>query len=191
MDCLLIRHGIAVDTEKWDGSEENRPLTEKGKKRVRQAAAGLAVLGCKPTRLCSSPFVRAYDTARLLRAVMCPTLKIETRDELAVGASFEQILLFLRSRPADSMVVCVGHEPLLGELAGVLLCGKPITGLSLKKSGAALIHLPDGPKPGQGILRWWLQPMQLRMLGKKLSAGLDPEGQGSSSKAHAARKPKT
>jgi phosphohistidine phosphatase len=176
MDCLLIRHGIAIESENWDGSEENRPLTEKGRKRVRHAAAGLAALGCKPTRLCSSPFVRAYDTARLLRTTLCPTLNVETRDELAVGASPEQILAVLRSCPADSMVVCVGHEPLLGELAGVLLCGKPIRGMSLKKSGAALIHLPDGPKPGQGILRWWLQPMHLRVLGKRMSAETEEDG---------------
>lgn len=176
MDCLLVRHGIAVEAEQWDGSEENRPLTEKGKKRVRQAASGLAALGCKPTRLCSSPMVRAYDTARLLRAAVCPTLKVETRDELAAGASPEQILGVLRSCPADSMVVCVGHEPLLGAVAGVLLAGKPIPGLSLKKAGAALIHLPDGPKPGQGVLRWWLQPMQLRVLGKKTASGLDQDG---------------
>lgn len=176
MDCLLVRHGIAVEAEQWDGSEENRPLTEKGKKRVRQASAGLAALGCKPTRLCSSPMVRAYDTARLLRAAVCPTLKVETRDELTAGASPEQVVAWLRSMPAESTVVCVGHEPLLGAVAGVLLVGKPITGLALKKSGAALIHLPDGPKPGQGVLRWWLQPMQLRVLGKRMASDLEPDG---------------
>jgi len=175
MDCLLVRHGIAVDAEQWDGSEENRPLTEKGKKRVRQAAAGLAALGCKPTRLCSSPMVRAYDTARLLRATVCPTLKIETREELAAGASPEQVMTLLRSMPAESTVICVGHEPLLGAVAGVLLAGKSITGLPLKKAGAAFIHLPDGPKPGQGILRWWLQPMQLRVLGKRMASVVDQE----------------
>lgn len=175
LDCLLIRHGIAVEAENWNGSEENRPLTEKGKKRVRQAAAGLAALGCKPTRLFSSPLVRAYDTARLLRTVVCPTLKIETREELAVGVSPEQIVAFLRSLPAEAFVTCVGHEPLLGCVAGILLCGKPIAGLSFKKAGAALIHLPDSPKPGQGVLRWWLQPMQLRVLGKRLAAGRDPD----------------
>ena len=171
-----MRHGIAVDAEKWDGLEENRPLTEKGKKRVRQAAAGLAALGCKPARLVSSPFVRTYDTARLLRTVVCPTVKIETHDELAVGASPEQVVALLRSMPSESMVICVGHEPLLGEVAGVLLCGKPITGMAFKKSGAALIHLPDGPKPGQGVLRWWLQPTQLRALGKRLPVEREADG---------------
>jgi len=38
MDCVLIRHGIAVEPEEWEGSEENRPLTEKGKKRIAEHA---------------------------------------------------------------------------------------------------------------------------------------------------------
>ena len=112
----------------------------------------------------------------MLRTVVCPTVKIETRDELAVGASPEQVVALLRSMPSESMVICVGHEPLLGEVAGVLLCGKPITGMAFKKSGAALIHLPDGPKPGQGVLRWWLQPTQLRALGKRLPVEREPDG---------------
>ncbi|MGQ0667049.1 MAG: SixA phosphatase family protein [Nitrospiraceae bacterium] len=175
MDCLLIRHGIAVEPEDWEGSEENRPLTEKGKKRVRQVAAGLMALNYKPTHLFSSPFVRAYDTARLLRTVVCPTLKVETRDELAVGSSPDQIVAMLRSLPTESVVMCVGHEPLLAEVAGLLLCGKAIPSLSLKKAGAALIRLSGDVKPGQGLLRWWLQPTQLRALGKGKPSGTETE----------------
>ncbi|MDH5666863.1 MAG: histidine phosphatase family protein [Nitrospira sp.] len=164
MDCLLMRHGIAVYAEEWAGAEEDRPLTKKGKVRARQAAAGLAALKCRPTHLFSSPFVRAYDTAKLVRDEVCPTLKVERCHELAVGASPKQVLSFLRSLPPTSTVICVGHEPLLGEVAGILLGVRPLPGLSFKKAGAALIHLPDGPKPGRGILRWWLQPRQLRAL---------------------------
>jgi len=173
MDCVLIRHGIAVEPEEWDGLEENRPLTEKGKKRVRQAAAGLAALNCQPTHLVSSPFVRAYDTARLLRPVVCPSLKVETRDELSVGSSPEQVVTFLRSFPSEAVVLCVGHEPLLSEVAGVLLCGKATPSLALKKAGAALIRLSGGIKPGRGFLRWWLQPMQLRALGRGKTTELE------------------
>ena len=167
MDCVLVRHGIAVEPEEWDGSEENRPLTEKGKKRVRQAAVGLTAMNLTPTHLLSSPFLRAKDTARLLRTVLCPALKVVTHDELASGSTAEQIVALLRSLPLESVVICVGHEPLLGEVAGILLCGKPLSGFPMKKSGAALIHLPGMVKPGQGQLRWWLTPAQLRALGKE------------------------
>jgi phosphohistidine phosphatase len=92
MECILVRHGIAVERDEWEGTEENRPLTERGKKRVRQAAAGLAALDCRPTHVFTSPFVRAYDTARLVRVGVCPSVKVETREELAVGAKPEQLV---------------------------------------------------------------------------------------------------
>lgn len=170
MDCILVRHGIAVEPDEWEGAEENRPLTEKGKRRVRQAAEGLAALDCKPTHLFTSPFVRAYDTAKLLRAVICPTLKIETREELAVGAKAEQVVTFLRTLPSDAVVVCVGHEPQLGEVMSLLLCGKTLSSFPLKKAGAARVESEGSVSLGQGRLVWWLQPMQLRALGKRAHA---------------------
>jgi phosphohistidine phosphatase len=170
MDCILIRHGIAVEPDEWEGAEENRPLTEKGKRRARQAAEGLASLDCKPTHLLTSPFVRAYDTARLLRAVVCPALKVETREELAVGAKPEQLVALLNTLPSDSVVVCVGHEPQLGEAVSLLLCGKVLPNFPIKKAGAACIEAEGIIKPNQGRLRWWLLPMQLRVLGKRTGA---------------------
>ncbi len=167
MDCILVRHGIAVEPDDWEGAEENRPLTEKGKRRARQAAEGLAALDCRPTHLFTSPFVRAYDTARLLRAVVCPTLKVETREELAVGAKPEQLVGLFRTLPSDAMVVCVGHEPQLGEVVSLLICGKVFPNFPLKKAGAACVESEGGISPGQGRLCWWLQPMQLRAIGKR------------------------
>lgn len=167
MDCILVRHGIAIEPDEWEGAEENRPLTEKGKKRVKQAAVGLAALDCKPTHLFTSPFVRAYDTARLLRTVVCPALKVETREELAVGAKPEQLVALLNTLPCDSVVVCVGHEPQLGEAVSLMLCGKVLSNFPFKKAGAACIEAEGIIKPSQGRLRWWFPPMQLRVLGKR------------------------
>ena len=41
MDCLLLRHGIAVERDEWEGPDADRPLTERGAKRVAQVAGGL------------------------------------------------------------------------------------------------------------------------------------------------------
>ncbi len=170
MDCILVRHGIAVQPDEWEGEEENRPLTEKGKRRVRQMAEGLAALDCKPTHLFTSPFVRAYDTARLLRAIICPTLKVETCEELAVGAKPERVVTLLHTLPPEAVAVCVGHEPQLGEVVSLLLCGKALPNFPLKKAGAARVVSEGLAGLGQGRLSWWLQPMQLRALGKRAHA---------------------
>ncbi|MBX3303299.1 MAG: histidine phosphatase family protein [Nitrospira sp.] len=167
MECILVRHGIAVERDEWEGTEENRPLTDRGKKRVRQAAAGLAALDCKPTHLLTSPFVRAYDTARLVRAVVCPSVKVETREELAVGAKPEQLVHVLQTLPSDAVVLCVGHEPFLGELVSLLLCGKMLPNFPLKKAGAVCVEVAGRIKAGQCRLRWWFPPVQLRVLGKR------------------------
>ena len=167
MNCILVRHGIAVESDEWEGTEKNRPLTEKGKRRVRQAAEGLATLDYKPTHLFTSPFARAYDTARQLRTVICPPLKVKTRDELAAGTKPERLVAFLHTLPSDAVAICVGHEPQLGEIASLLLCGKALHNFPLKKAGAVCIESEGLMDPGQGLLRWWLQPMQLRALGKR------------------------
>lgn len=167
MVCVLVRHGIAVEPDEWAGAEENRPLTEKGKRRARHAAQGLAALDCMPTHLFTSHFVRAYDTAKLLRAVISPALKVEAREELAVGSKPERVIGMLRTLPKDAVVVCVGHEPLLGEVASMLLCGKALHNFPLKKAGAARIESEGVLQPGQGRLSWWFQPMQLRALGMR------------------------
>jgi len=45
---LVVRHGPAGDREEWErtGKDDSlRPLTPKGRKEVRKAAAGLVLLG--------------------------------------------------------------------------------------------------------------------------------------------------
>jgi phosphohistidine phosphatase len=70
----------------------------------------------------------------------------------------------LASLPPDACVICVGHEPHLGDTAGSMLFGKAAAGLTLKKAGACLIRFAEGAKPGRGILEWWLTAGQLRAL---------------------------
>ena len=70
MDCILFRHGIAVEPQEWDGPEARRPLTAKGAEKVREAAEGLVRLDIEPTHVASSPFTRTRQTAEILREVL-------------------------------------------------------------------------------------------------------------------------
>jgi phosphohistidine phosphatase len=167
MDCILIRHGIAVEPEEWTGAEPLRPLTAKGKRRVRQVARGLAALGVVPTHLLTSPLTRARETAEIIHTVLCPAIGVELRKDLSVGSAPERIVAMLRTYPSDAIVLCVGHEPLLSHSAALLLCGQSGPGLAMKKSGAGCIHVPPDGMPGQAVLRWWLQPAHLRAIGKQ------------------------
>ncbi|WP_455378544.1 phosphohistidine phosphatase SixA [Petrachloros mirabilis] len=167
MDCVLIRHGVAVERDEWEGDDADRPLTDDGVKRVRQVAAGLKRLDLCPTHVFSSPLVRAVETAGILCAVLELPEAVTQVPDLSPDADLEGALTTLRRLPPDSCVFCVGHEPHLGLLAGLLLTGKPSQAFHFKKAGACLIELPRSVKPCQGLLRWWMEPGQLRALGKK------------------------
>jgi len=167
MDCVLLRHGIAVERDEWEGADADRPLTERGAKRVAQVAAGLKRLGIEPTHLFSSPLVRAVETAKLLQASLQVQAPLTTVEALSPDAAPEGLLSVLLGVPPEAVVLCVGHEPHLGLVAAVMLAGKPSTSFPFKKAGACLIELSMPVKPSRGTLRWWMGPAQLRALGKK------------------------
>jgi phosphohistidine phosphatase len=167
MDCILLRHGIAVERDEWKGSDGDRPLTERGAKRVAQAAAGLSRLGVQPTHVFSSPLIRAIETAKIVHHSLRVASAMQVVDELLPNASPQRLLSIIRKLPSESCMLCIGHEPQLGIAASVFLSGRVSASFPLKKAGACLIELPIPAKPGQGILRWWLTPSQLKALGKR------------------------
>ena len=170
MDCLLMRHGIAVERDEWDGSDGDRPLTERGEKRVAQVVDGLGRLGVQPTHVLSSPLRRAIETAKIAHSSLRVRSAIQIVDALLPDAPPNQLLSILRDLPPESCVICIGHEPQLGIMASVLLAGRATTSFPLKKAGACLIELPIPVKLGRGVLRWWLTSGQLRAIGKGRSS---------------------
>lgn len=166
MDCLFFRHGIAIERQGWKGRDEDRPLTEKGAARTLQAGQGLLNLRLTPTHLFSSPLTRARETAAILQPLIRPKPKIQICAELDPAAAARALFSLFNTLPSDSVVLCIGHEPHLSTTAGILLTGKPCSGLSLKKAGACLIHLEASVRPATGRLEWWLTAAQLRALAR-------------------------
>jgi phosphohistidine phosphatase len=166
MDCILLRHGIAVERDEWKGADGDRPLTEKGKQRVREVAAGLSRLDVRPTQVWSSPLIRALETAKIVQRSLQVRAAVEVVEALLPDASPDRLLSILHDLPPESCVLCVGHEPHLGLAAAVLLTGKPSQAFPFKKAGACLIELSVPVRPGRGILRWWIPPAQLRLMGE-------------------------
>ncbi len=165
MDCLLLRHGIAVERDEWEGLDGDRPLTEQGATRVAQVAAGLNRLDVQPTHVLSSPLIRAIETAKIVHRSLRVRSAMHLVDELLPDAPPHRLLSILHNLPPESCVLCIGHEPQLGMAASVLLSGRASAAFPMKKAGACLIELPIQLKPGRGVLRWWLTPSQLRSMG--------------------------
>lgn len=163
---LTIRHAIAADAPSPGAPDELRPLTDKGKGKMRDAAEGLAhVMGKdRPDAIVSSPLVRARQTAEIVADVL--GLKdIENADALAAGAGAAAILRWLsRRRPAGQLLAIVGHEPDLSTFIGLAISGEPRSIIELKKGACCLIEFDSAVRTGAAQLVWAMQPGQLRKL---------------------------
>ena len=166
MDCILFRHGIAVDWRDWQKEDASRPLTNEGIEKTRKAVRGLVRLGVAPTQLLCSPYLRTRQTADIAKETLGFTGQLQQCTELRPDASPEDFLNTLVSFSEDDCVLCVGHEPHLGHTAGTMLLGQPVSGLAFKKAGACCIRFHGKPRRGNGVLQWWLEPAQLRKLAK-------------------------
>ena len=82
MDCILLRHGIAEDREVWEGPEKERPLTKEGIRKTFKAVTGLKHLGIQPTHLLSSPYTRAWETAKIVAETFKLDADIQVCEEL-------------------------------------------------------------------------------------------------------------
>ena len=167
MNLLIVRHAIAEERERFAthcDDDRRRPLTEKGRRRMEQGAAGLHRLLPNLDYLISSPLVRARQTAEIL-ATRYPAARFLEWPELAPEGRAPQVAERLAKLPADTTVALVGHEPNLSELIAWLTAGAAFGLLRFKKGGACLLASPSQPVPGMAELLWALDPKQLRQLG--------------------------
>jgi len=160
MLILLVRHAQAAERDSALYPDDSlRPLVGKGRRTQARVSRHLASCRLVPEEVFSSPWRRAWQTAAILvretgigkkRRTACPALAEEPRlDRLAEAVG---------PRGGDDIVALVGHEPWLGELAGLLLTGsgnRPE--IDFPKSGIIGI---DAPMIGSaaGTLRFFLTP---------------------------------
>lgn len=165
MKLVVIRHGPAGDREAWEAEgrdDRQRPLTPDGKKRMREAVGGLGALLEGIDILAASPLVRAKQSAEIVAGQF--GVEIQTLDALIPDRQPNETMQWLSRQAVEATIAIVGHEPHLGTLLGYLMTGKPHSFITLKKAGACLLDLADGPKPGSGTLEWLLTPRVLRRL---------------------------
>jgi len=158
MDLYLIRHADAKPLGD-DGirSDEERPLTDKGRDQSKTLAAILQKKGVQLGLVVSSPLLRARQTAEGMLSHWKNTPPALTEcDEVSPGGKPRKLSRFLRGQPAEAIAV-VGHIPGIVEYAAWLIGSKKAQ-LDLAKAGVAHIVCPDGPRKGEGTLQWLVTP---------------------------------
>jgi phosphohistidine phosphatase len=162
MRLYLIRHGKAVTAEVVMTDSE-RPLVAEGRKQIMRLAQRLQALSIRWKLIQTSPFVRARETAVILReAGLAP--KAEPAAELAPAGELTAWLPFLTQwRDAKSGdLAAVGHFPNLAHWAESLAFGEARGRLVLKAAGVIALEVPQsGALLGNCELFWLSSPALL------------------------------
>lgn len=152
---FILRHATAQD-HAADLPDEARALIPKGEKQCRDVARFCAGHGLAPTRLLSSPVLRAWQTATLLHQHLpaCPApIAMPWLSTVTDATQIQQGLAGLWQGPAavrdGERIFLVGHEPHLSQTIALLL-GSATLQIDIKK--ASLTHLAIDSSPAQP--RW-------------------------------------
>jgi phosphohistidine phosphatase len=155
MNLYLIRHAIAVD-EYEDDSQ--RPLTDKGGKKMRQIAKGLRALGVEFDLILSSPYVRAAETAEILADVFKMKKEVQFSDNLVPTGDPNLLIAELNEVSNVDSVALVGHEPFLTGLIGLLVSDNASVDITLKKGGVCSLSADDLHHSRKATMDWLLTP---------------------------------
>ncbi|HEX8592088.1 MAG TPA: phosphohistidine phosphatase SixA [Pseudomonas sp.] len=117
MKIWILRHGEAQAKAR---SDADRELTPHGRDQVLQSAANL--MGKPLQRILASPYVRARQTAELVRQALGLTEPVVIVPWLTPDSDPGQVLGQLDVYVGDD-VLLVSHQPLVGALIGLAVHG--------------------------------------------------------------------
>ena len=117
MNIWLLRHGEA---ERLMTTDEQRNLTDHGRQEVFTTAKQLK--GKTINIILQSPYVRACQTAEIVKEVIDYRGMVETVDWITPDSNPKQVILKLEQYEGENILM-VSHQPLLGYLVGLLMNG--------------------------------------------------------------------
>lgn len=156
MDLILWRHAEAEDaTDKVPDSK--RRLTSRGEKQARLMARWLReYVPKRQLRILSSPAQRAQMTALALG------LPFEVERKLCGEADAADLLAAVQWPNRAGTTIVVGHQPVLGIVASLLLSGTK-TSLTMKTGCIWWFSRRSGENGQKGVLRAVIDPRFLKI----------------------------
>ena len=163
MNIYFLRHAPAMQRGLAEFPNDDRPLTEEGIQKMKKGARGLRTLLPQVDVVCSSPLVRALDTAKIAAAAFNHPAPVVVCPQLLPDASFGDFLSLMKEHAGLESALIVGHEPNMGKTISALL-GSSRVMVDLKKGGLCRIRVDGAPGNGTGTLIYHLTPKQLRLM---------------------------
>jgi phosphohistidine phosphatase len=150
MKICFLRHGEA-DWPNWDKPDDERPLTDRGRREMKRVAKLLDRLEFSVDAILTSPLPRAAQTAEIVAERLGVAMQMEPK--LAHGFSIDRLRDLIGKSEAES-VMLVGHEPEFSAVVEELTGGK----VKISKAGIALVEANRGCTSGKLL---WLFPPKI------------------------------
>ena len=158
MRVYFMRHGDAGDKRAWRGSDADRPLSELGIERTTAAAAHFEHTGFRPSRILTSPLVRAVQTAEIVGDALDVSDLVEIDQRLGHSFDMRAFRHILKENVDEEKLLLVGHDPSFSMVIEAVIGGGSII---LKKGGVARLDIDDVSR-ASGRLAWLDAPSLFR-----------------------------
>ncbi|MDX1694649.1 MAG: phosphohistidine phosphatase SixA [Ketobacteraceae bacterium] len=145
----VMRHGHAVNKA---SSDAERPLSANGEIEVRKAAHKLE--GLQPDLFIASPYLRAQQTARILKEAAAIPTDITTEEGITPDDHPQGVVRMLADLEAVGSILMVSHNPLVSALVSLLVDGDLQGGYAMGTASVACIEFDEILGVGQGRLQW-------------------------------------
>ncbi len=151
MNLYLVRHADAEKTQPGK-KDEDRKLTKEGKERIRGVANQWFYFIKKLDLICSSPFIRAVETAEIIAECFEYKGEIIKDKILAAGSYTKDMIELVNSLQADDILV-VGHQPDLSEHVSNLISSNGAL-VDFQRAALAMISFNGKANLSKGYLEY-------------------------------------
>lgn len=151
MNIYIVRHGDA-ERSSINKKDSLRELTAEGKEKMKTAVRGWKRLISNVDFIVSSPYIRARQTAEIIKTELDFEKDILIDDKLKSGSNSEDLIMLANSLEGED-IFFVGHEPDCSDFLSLLTSSSGIF-VDYKKGMISKVSFNNRVRPGKGILEF-------------------------------------
>jgi phosphohistidine phosphatase len=166
LDIFILRHGDANTQTKKLIDDSKRSLSENGIREIESVSRLFAEFEMRFDFVLSSPLKRARQTSDIILKGQKKCELVEL-NELKPEGNLEELCKKLAKHVEGSVILIVGHNPLLTNLTNYIVGSNHLpSGISLKTGGLIKIKTTSFEPKLRGHLEWLLTPKLIRKVSK-------------------------
>ncbi|MDQ6676494.1 MAG: phosphohistidine phosphatase SixA [Acidobacteriota bacterium] len=156
MKLYLLRHAIAH--ERGAGQRDaDRELTKEGREKLSAVLKIAARSGVTPSRILTSPYLRARQTAEIARDALGSEEALYETGTLTPESSPQMVWNELGDHRKEESLLLVSHDPLLSNLVPFLL-NAPALQFHFRKAAIVAMEIGNFAGEPDALLEWVLTP---------------------------------